>query len=165
MSAAESTDTSISGGIDLQQFCEAYRETVPSTWMPSGPASSTASWMAVLSCSMIRPATIDLEARPTFSRRMTSSTKWLRDATAHPAKTVVLATPLRVPEVPDVPDVVGMDLQSAQDTLQAHGFYNLGSHDVTGEASSQILDRNWTVVDQTPSAGTMTDMSVRVELG
>jgi hypothetical protein len=64
-----------------------------------------------------------------------------------------------------VPDVVGMDLQSAQDTLQANGFYNLGSHDVTGEASFQILDRNWEVVDQTPSAGTMTDMSVRVELG
>jgi PASTA domain len=64
-----------------------------------------------------------------------------------------------------VPNVVGMDLQSAQDTLQANGFYNLGSHDVTGEASFQILDRNWEVVDQTPSAGTMTDMSVRVELG
>jgi hypothetical protein len=65
----------------------------------------------------------------------------------------------------EVPDVVGMDLQSAQDTLQAHGFYNLGSHDVTGESSFQILDRDWRVVNQDPAAGTMAADADRVELG
>ena len=64
-----------------------------------------------------------------------------------------------------VPDVVGMDLQSAQDTLQAAGFYNLGSHDVTGESSFQVLDRNWRVVNQTPAAGTQAPQTDRIELG
>jgi hypothetical protein len=64
-----------------------------------------------------------------------------------------------------VPNVVGMDLQSAQDTLQAFGFYNLGSHDVTGESSFQILDRDWIVVDQTPAPGDAASRSRLVELG
>jgi beta-lactam-binding protein with PASTA domain len=68
-------------------------------------------------------------------------------------------------ETGTVPDVVGMDLQSAQDTLQAHGFYNLGSHDVTGQSSFQILDRDWLVVDQDPPSGAVIHTSNRVELG
>jgi hypothetical protein len=64
-----------------------------------------------------------------------------------------------------VPDVVGLDLQSAQDELQAAGFYNLGSHDVTGESSFQVLDRNWEVVEQIPEAGEEASIDQRVELG
>jgi beta-lactam-binding protein with PASTA domain len=64
-----------------------------------------------------------------------------------------------------VPNVVGIDLQLAQDTLQAAGFYVLRSHDATGQGRLQVLDRNWTVVDQTPSGGTVMLLSEVVDLG
>jgi beta-lactam-binding protein with PASTA domain len=87
-----------------------------------------------------------------------------------PTTAVVAPDPSTVSLSPDnsgvvVPDVTGMDLQTAQDTLQAAGFYNLGSHDVTGETSFQILDRNWLVVDQTPGSGATASISERIELG
>ena len=49
------------------------------------------------------------------------------------------------PTTGTVPNVVGIDLQLAQDTLQAAGFYALRSHDATGQGRFQVLDRNWTV--------------------
>ncbi len=69
------------------------------------------------------------------------------------------------PKTGTVPNVVGVDLQLAQDTLQAAGFYILRSHDATGQGRLQVLDRNWTVVDQTPSGGTVTSLSEVVDLG
>ena len=54
-----------------------------------------------------------------------------------------------------VPDVVGMDHQLAQDTMQAAGLYNLTEEDATGQDRMLIWDRNWTVVEQDPSAGAM----------
>jgi hypothetical protein len=64
-----------------------------------------------------------------------------------------------------VPNVIGLDLQTAQDTLQAAGFFDLGSHDVTGQSSLQIIDSNWEVVDQVPAAGSNAETSAHVELG
>lgn len=52
-----------------------------------------------------------------------------------------------------VPDVVGEDHQYAQDTMQAHGLYNLSEEDATGQGRMLIWDRNWTVVEQEPAAG------------
>ena len=62
-----------------------------------------------------------------------------------------------------LPDAVGMDLQLAQDTMQAAGFYLLTSHDATGQERLQVLDRNWTVCDQSPAAGTPTATDVVVD--
>lgn len=53
-----------------------------------------------------------------------------------------------------VPDVVGQDHQLAQDKLQAAGFYALSEEDATGQGRALVLDRNWTVVSQSPRAGT-----------
>jgi hypothetical protein len=53
-----------------------------------------------------------------------------------------------------VPDEVGKNHQAAQDDLQAHGLYNLSEEDATGQGRMLILDRNWQVVSQSPSAGT-----------
>ena len=64
-----------------------------------------------------------------------------------------------------VPNVVGQNLQRAQDMMQAAGFYNLHSYDVTGESSFQILDRNWRVVEQTPRAGTAAGPGQYIDLG
>ena len=52
-----------------------------------------------------------------------------------------------------VPNVVCMDLQAAQDMMQAAGFYNLGSEDGSGQGRIQILDRDWVVIDQSVAAG------------
>ncbi len=52
-----------------------------------------------------------------------------------------------------LPDFVGRQLQAAQDAAQEAGFYNLTSHDVTGENRFQVYDRNWHICSQTPDPG------------
>jgi hypothetical protein len=52
-----------------------------------------------------------------------------------------------------LPDVTGMNLQAAQDHLQAADFWVLNDKDATGQNRLQVLDRNWQVVRQTPAAG------------
>ncbi|MEV6250653.1 PASTA domain-containing protein [Streptomyces sp. NPDC051742] len=52
-----------------------------------------------------------------------------------------------------LPNMVGMDLQLAQDTSQAAGFYGLASTDATGAGRLQVIDRNWVVCSQDPAAG------------
>jgi hypothetical protein len=63
-----------------------------------------------------------------------------------------------------VPNVVGMNHQTAQDTLQAAGFYNLAEEDATGQGRLLILDRNWHVVSQSPAAGTVIGTDAQVML-
>jgi hypothetical protein len=52
-----------------------------------------------------------------------------------------------------VPNAVCQDLQTAQDILQAAGFYNLSSEDATGKGRAQVIDRNWVVVRQSVRPG------------
>ncbi|MGH8825174.1 MAG: hypothetical protein ACRDVN_11940 [Jiangellaceae bacterium] len=63
------------------------------------------------------------------------------------------------PEPPDestttlpvaMPDLVGMNLQLAQDTLQALGSYLLDQEDASGLDRLQIIDSNWQVCAQEP---------------
>ena len=54
-----------------------------------------------------------------------------------------------------MPNVVCMDLQAAQDAIQAAGVFFSTSVDATGQERAQVWDRNWVVVDQTPSVGTV----------
>jgi len=53
-----------------------------------------------------------------------------------------------------VPRVKGKDLQFAQDTMQAAGFYNISEEDATGQERIPLWDRGWKVVSQSPSPGT-----------
>lgn len=46
-----------------------------------------------------------------------------------------------------------MDLQAAQDTIQAAGVFYSRSIDATGRGRAQVLDRNWVVVFQAPAPG------------
>lgn len=46
-----------------------------------------------------------------------------------------------------------MNLQAAQDKLQAAGFYVLDDQDATGQGRFQVFDRNWVVTRQKPAAG------------
>lgn len=59
------------------------------------------------------------------------------------------------PELVPMPDVVCMNLQDAQNTIQAAGVFFSRSTDATGEGRAQIMDRNWTVVRQEPAPGTL----------
>lgn len=52
-----------------------------------------------------------------------------------------------------IPNVVCMNLQDAQDTIQAAGVFYSKSVDATGAGRAQVWDRNWIVVEQTPAAG------------
>ena len=52
-----------------------------------------------------------------------------------------------------MPNVVCMNLQAAQDEIQKSGVFFSRSDDATGMNRSQILDRNWIVVKQTPLPG------------
>lgn len=53
-----------------------------------------------------------------------------------------------------MPDVVGMNLQEAQDALQALGSYLMNQEDATDKGRLQILDDNWVVCSQDPASGT-----------
>jgi len=95
-----------------------------------------------------------------------SSTSTTQAVTASSTSTTTATTVAAPPTVKiRVPAVVGKDLQTAQDTMQAAGLYNLTSHDSTGLGRMQILDRNWLVTSQAPVAGSMVDEGQLIDLG
>ncbi|WP_278266149.1 calcium-binding protein [Nocardia sp. AG03] len=53
-----------------------------------------------------------------------------------------------------MPAVVCLNLQDAQDAIQAAGVFFSRSTDATGKDRAQIVDRNWIVVAQNPAPGT-----------
>ena len=63
-----------------------------------------------------------------------------------------------------VPNVVCMNLQDAQNAMQASGFFNLGSADGAGQGRMQILDRDWVVIGQSVQAGTKPGLTKRIVL-
>ncbi|WP_432793476.1 hypothetical protein [Rhodococcus ruber] len=54
-----------------------------------------------------------------------------------------------------MPDVTCMDLQAAQDTIQAAGVFYSRSIDAAGRGRAQVFDRNWVVVSQAPDPGVL----------
>ncbi|MFJ6087472.1 PASTA domain-containing protein [Streptomyces sp. NPDC092369] len=74
-------------------------------------------------------------------------------------------SPTAVDETRTVPDFVGMGLQSAQDTAQEAGFYDLKSHDSLGRDRHQILDRDWKVCSQNVKAGTGVATDTKLDFG
>jgi beta-lactam-binding protein with PASTA domain len=64
-----------------------------------------------------------------------------------------------------VPDFIGKGLQTAQDDAQAAGFSNLTTHDASGRARLQILDRDWKVCFQMPVAGSTVSSGSRIDFG
>ncbi len=57
-------------------------------------------------------------------------------------------------QVAIMPNVVCLNLQDAQNAIQAAGVFFSRSSDATGRDRSQLVDRNWIVVGQNPSPGT-----------
>ena len=54
-----------------------------------------------------------------------------------------------------MPPVVCMNLQSAQNAIQAAGVFYSRSADASGEGRMQVNDSNWTVVEQDPAPGVL----------
>ncbi|MEV0249493.1 hypothetical protein AB0H76_23030 [Nocardia sp. NPDC050712] len=54
-----------------------------------------------------------------------------------------------------MPSVVCMNLQAAQNAIQAAGVWYSRSTDATGKGRMQISDRNWIVVSQAPAPGVL----------
>lgn len=72
----------------------------------------------------------------------------------HSAAPTTTVTAAAAPAAPaTMPDVTCMNLQDAQDTIQAAGVFYSRSRDATGEGRNQVVDRNWVVVGQSPPAG------------
>ncbi len=72
------------------------------------------------------------------------------------------AAPAPAPAEAAVPNGVGQVLQTAQDNAQAAGFFLLGSTDALGQSRMQVLDRNWKVCSQAPTAGTKAATSTKI---
>ncbi|WP_123743758.1 hypothetical protein [Saccharothrix texasensis] len=54
--------------------------------------------------------------------------------------------------------------QTAQDTMQASGLYNLREQDSTGQGRVLALDRNWTTTAQSVAAGQAVDCTTEILL-
>ncbi|WP_240960122.1 hypothetical protein [Rhodococcus sp. HNM0563] len=73
--------------------------------------------------------------------------------TVAPASTVAAtAKPVSAPTA-IMPNVMCMDLQAAQDAIQAAGVFYSRSIDATGEGRAQVWDRSWIVIEQVPVSG------------
>lgn len=64
-----------------------------------------------------------------------------------------------------VPNLIGKGLQSAQDQVQAAGFYILTSHDSLGRDRMQVFDRDWKVCSQKPAAGSSVSVDTKLDFG
>jgi beta-lactam-binding protein with PASTA domain len=81
-----------------------------------------------------------------------------------PVKKKKREAPAAVADTFVMPALVGMNLQRAQNQLQARGSFLLTQTDGTGEGRFQMLDYGWKVCAQAPAAGTVTDIVRLVEL-
>ena len=63
-----------------------------------------------------------------------------------------------------MPSLVGVNLQLAQDTLQALGSYLMDQEDASGLGRMQINDSNWVVCTQDPAPGEVVEVATVVTL-
>lgn len=63
-----------------------------------------------------------------------------------------------------MPNLIGLVLQDAQDRLQYEGSYLLDQVDATGMGRIQVLDDNWYVCSQSPTAGSVVSVDALIEL-
>ncbi|MBP1160234.1 PASTA domain-containing protein [Rhodococcus sp. PvR099] len=103
------------------------------------------------------PHTTETTARPTISAQPVPVAPLVappvQATTPAPVAPPAAAAAAAAPVVAVMPPVVCMNLQAAQDAIQAAGVFFSRSQDDSGKGRAQVLDRNWVVVGQTPPAG------------
>jgi len=83
---------------------------------------------------------------PASAEEITTSSSTM--STLPPVSETATTTPVVL-----MPNVVCMNLQAAQDEIQKNGVFFSRSDDATGMNRSQLIDRNWIVIKQTPLPG------------
>ena len=89
-------------------------------------------------------------------------------AAAAPAPAAAAPAPAPAEAAPTtftMPALVGVNLQLAQDTLQAAGSYLVDQTDASGLSRVQINDSNWRVCTQDPAPGAVVATDALVTLG
>ena len=115
----------------------------------------------------IEPAAATEEPSPDVSEEAEAEEPEVEEAAAtkpKPAKAKRERRSAAVAESFVMPALVGMNLQRAQNQLQARGSFLLTQTDGTGQGRFQMLDYGWKVCAQDPPAGTVTDIVTLVEL-
>lgn len=135
----------------------------PSKWSIVAGGAVAAVAMATLagcgSAGVAEPVAAEASSASTQPAATTEPTIAAPTTTTATATTTVapvapVSAAAAVPAVAAVmPNVVCMNLQAAQDTIQEAGVFFSRSADATGAGRKQVLDANWVVVGQTPSAG------------
>ncbi|MCJ0978782.1 hypothetical protein MTX35_13785 [Rhodococcus sp. ARC_M12] len=92
--------------------------------------------------------TVTVDATPATTAPTASERIVLPDTTAP-------EPPAAEPVLVAMPPVVCMNLQTAQNTIQAAGVFYSRSNDASGASRMQVNDSNWIVVAQDPPAGTL----------
>lgn len=96
-----------------------------------------------------KTVTVTAEAKTSES---TTATTTMAPLPAPPTTTEAPAAPASWV----MPSAIGMNLQDAQDGMQAltgNPFFVTLSEDATGQGRNQVLDANWKVCAQTPEPG------------
>ncbi len=91
------------------------------------------------------------------------------EATTEPINDPAAAPTADVPDEPaaetfTMPPLVGVNLQLAQDTLQALDSWLMDQEDASGLGRMQINDSNWTVCAQDPGPGSVVPVETVVTL-
>lgn len=92
-----------------------------------------------------------VEVNSSTTTSSTSSTTTL--ATVSTTPTTRYVAPVTAAPSPIMPNVICMNLQDAQDRIQETGVFYSKSVDASGNGRSQVIDSNWIVVGQYPTAG------------
>ncbi|MGW0246055.1 hypothetical protein ACWDYH_05380 [Nocardia goodfellowii] len=74
---------------------------------------------------------------------------------ASPRVTAIAPPPTTAAAPVAMPSVVCLNLQAAQNAIQAAGVWYSRSTDATGRGRMQLSDRNWIVVAQSPAPGVL----------
>ncbi|MCZ4520893.1 hypothetical protein O4220_20465 [Rhodococcus ruber] len=96
----------------------------------------------------VRTVTVEATATPATTAPTSIERIVLPDTTAP-------EPPAAEPVLVAMPPVVCMNLQSAQNAIQAAGVFYSRSVDASGASRMQVNDSNWIVVAQDPPAGTL----------
>ena len=124
----------------LSSLCEQLTTSEPAT------AEAFSNALAAHNASIATAPPTTTTAAPTTAPPTTTP------PTTAPAPTVPPAPP---PPTAGMPNVLCMNLQDAQDLIQAvTGVFYSRSFDATGDDRSQLVDSNWLVVSQDPEPGT-----------
>ncbi|MGY1813252.1 hypothetical protein [Blastococcus sp. SYSU D00820] len=113
-----------------------------------------AAGVAVSACGGGDDASADAESTPSVVTETVTASPSTQPVAPPPASSTAPAPTTAAEPVVDfvMPNLVGVDLQTAQNTVQQFGVFYSVSHDLLG-SRNQVVDSNWIVCTQNVPAG------------